>query len=151
MVISAAAGGLCLLMPAALAQDDGQQDSKAKAVEGPRCISVNRIGSAKVVDNWTVILDMPGRNKDLQMNLRYECHQLKFHGTFYYRAFGGRLCRNDIITARGGWSCPIKSFTPYVKGDEKKADEDRADPPDERNDETNGAEAGGENRDGPAQ
>lgn len=121
-----------LTLPGAGAQEEAEPDAPPAAEDAkeerkpPRCVSTTRIRSSEILDNKTIILDMAGRNNDLKMNLRYPCHQLKFHDYFFYRSFAGRLCVNDLIFDRGGSSCPIESFSYYEKP-EKKEKEDKED------------------------
>ena len=114
---------LCIAPLAACQQqiDSAPVVSRGPAIQalGPaeRCISVNRIDTTRVHDDYTIDFELPG--KEVYRNtLPNRCPQLGFEERFAYEANAGSLCSVDMISviqsgaAGRGPRCQLGQFVP---------------------------------------
>lgn len=111
----------------ALAQDDTWQDIPLEEREGRQCISIPRIDSSDVLDDYNIVFDMRGRAMYLN-KLPNRCASLAFEDTFTYSTPLSQLCSTDIITVlrsagvglMRGPSCGLGKFIPVTKEEVKE-------------------------------
>ena len=120
--------GLVLsLTPQALTDDEKPKEEAQKTLadfealkkyeptgEVKRCISLNRIGRTKVLDDKTIFFKMRGK-KHYVNRMKYKCPSLKREERFMYKTSIGRLCSIDTITVldsfgRSWASCGLGKF-----------------------------------------
>ncbi|MGX7894326.1 hypothetical protein [Tsuneonella sp. HG222] len=113
---------LCIVPLAACQQqiDSAPVVSRGPAIQalGPaeRCISVNRIDTTRVHDDYTIDFEMID-NTTYRNTLPNRCPSLGFEERFSYNATTGQLCSVDTIRVRysdgqEGASCGLGEFLP---------------------------------------
>lgn len=113
--------------PASAMAEDKKEDKLAKALEKyektgkvESCITVNRIDSTKVIDDYNILFIMHGKKAYLN-SLRHRCSRLGFEKSFSYKLHTNRLCNVDLITVFDssasiqGPSCGLSKFVEYKK------------------------------------
>lgn len=103
-------------------ESDRMQDADRSEATSERCVSLSRISSTDVVDDYTVLFYM--RGGDVYVNrLPHRCPGLRAERKFMYRTSLAELCDLDTITVlRGsgigfmpGPSCGLGQFQPITK------------------------------------
>lgn len=110
-------GAAALSLPAAFAQQDGEEDS-----EPLRCLSMASIRSTKIVDDGTVLF-YHGRGRVYVNRLERQCVGLTRENKFTYQVQTGarhsRLCATDTITVLErtgrGFNCDLGMFEPISR------------------------------------
>lgn len=110
---------LCLSLASTEAQADNETGDSPRE-DGRQCISISQIKRTRVVDDQTVLFYLSG-GRVKKVSLAFRCSSLKFHNSFSYRSYTGRLCaRVDGIIARSGAHCPIADISAISKDEAKQ-------------------------------
>lgn len=94
---------------AAWSQDQAA-DRTLLPVDQKVCVSLNLIQATEIFSDREIVLTLQN-GEILALRMPESCPQLKFHGSFTYRATAGRLCAGeDKIVTRSGDACTIGTF-----------------------------------------
>lgn len=107
--------GAIFLLTVAISSGPTQAQNQAAnnvppPVDQKICVSLNLIEETEILSDREVILALRD-GKILALRMSESCPQLKYHGTFTYRATAGQLCAGeDKIVTRSGDACTISTF-----------------------------------------
>ena len=78
------------------------------------CLPMHRIRDIDVVDDWTLLIEMPGRSYYVS-HLPNQCPRLAIEDRFTYTLHSNQLCHDDLITVititgRALASCSLAEF-----------------------------------------
>lgn len=78
--------------------------------ESQLCLSMSRIQDIDVLDDWTLLIEMPGHTYYVT-HMPRQCPQLAFEDEFTYTITANQLCHDDTITVRVSRIRPFSGTT----------------------------------------
>lgn len=107
------------------AEAEANEDGEIMLGEpGPRCISVARVRSTRVLDGQNILFELSGSEKYVN-HLPRKCPSLGFEKRFAFKSRISQYCDTDtitVITSMGrGATCGLGKFHEYVPPEEIEA------------------------------